>query len=608
MREGKPKYHVALIGLGSRGYKTWFSSLQKTSSIVVTAVCDNNPETIKLHAEFVARLSASGIPVLKEKPIAECAVDFQNLCAHAATTGVVFQRRWQPRYLYLKDFLPKLGKLISIRASLVGQYDPPQDGWRVVDNVGTFDDLGVHMLDVLVWLFGRLSTVLAQQATDGPPGSRDRETNAVLRWNSSDIIGHLYVSEVALHKEESLVVRAIPYGGREPEDSLEAMCRDFGDYLLGISTTFPTLLRQVADTVAASEAVNASVRSYQQEAIQPVYPTVLSPPNTPPSTAKHINGVKHMNGFKHPNGVKQTNGVQHMNSLSIDEDLDIAQRRFTLNTGDKIPGLGFGTRKPKKPNQTYEAVKEAPSIGYRHIDTAFRYNNEDQVGQAVRDSGIPRESIWITTKVDNSWHHRVAESVDSSLQAMGLEYIDLLLMHWPTAIDPEDPKRSLPNWDFTMTWEYRQHMQDAVRSGRVRNIGVSNFGIRNLKKLMAPPTLHPSCPSGGLINFCKQNGIHCTAYSPLASSLPVLHESAVMMDLCKRKGKTSQQILIMRALQRGTSAIPKSITPERIVGNFDLQGWSLTPEDILSLSNMKVRQRVYPDDWLPEQVFWEEDY
>ncbi|KAJ5728128.1 NADP(+) coupled glycerol dehydrogenase [Penicillium malachiteum] len=647
MREGKPKYHVALIGLGSRGYKTWFSSLQKTSSIAVTAVCDNNPKTIesfasrhpdipaytcldqliqhqrplfsilsipnRVHADFVARLSAAGIPVLKEKPIAECAMDFQNLCAYAATTGVVFQRRCQPQYLYLKDFLPKLGKLISIRASIVGQDDPPEDSWRMMDNVGTFvsslpprihdvfrstqislstkDDLGVHMLDVLVWLFGRPSTVLAQQATDGPPGSRDRETNAVMRWNSSDVVGNLYVSEVALHKEESLLVRGefgslhlkdneISHfdssGGRRfymeienrKEDSVEAMCREFGDYLLGISPTFPTLLRQVADTVATSEAVNASVQSYQQENVQPVYPSVVSPPNTAPSAARHINGVKQMNG------------VQHMNGTPIDEDLDIAQRRFTLNTGDKIPALGFGTRRPKQPKQTYNAVKEALSIGYRHIDTAFLYNNEDQVGQPVRNSGLPRESIWITTKVDNSWHHRVADSVDLSLQAMGLEYIDLLLMHWPTAIDPEDPKNSLPNWDFTMTW---QHMQDAVRSGRVRNIGVSNFGIRNLKKLMAHPLctivpavnqieLHSSCPSDGLIKFCKQNGIHCTAYSPLASALPVLHESAVMTELCKRKGKTSQQILIMWALQRGTSAIPKSIIPERIAGNFDLQG------------------------------------
>lgn len=151
----------------------------------------------------------------------------------------------------------------------------------------------------------------------------------------------------------------------------------------------------------------------------------------------------------------------------------MALKTFLLNNDYEMPGLGFGTRKPKRPNETYESVKKALEVGYRHIDIAFRYNNEDQVGEAVRDSGLPRETVWVTTKIDNSWHHRVAESVTISLSKLDVEYIDLLLMvrtelwccnlkttamvlmqeqHWPSPVDPQDTKKALPDSNFSMTW------------------------------------------------------------------------------------------------------------------------------------------------------------
>ena len=106
----------------------------------------------------------------------------------------------------------------------------------------------------------------------------------------------------------------------------------------------------------------------------------------------------------------------------------LSKKTFLLNTGDRIPGLGFGTARPKELNQTYKLVIKALEVGYRHLDTASRYDNEDQVGAAVRDSGIPRQEIWITTKVNNTSHHRVADSVTGSLSKLGIDYIDLLLM------------------------------------------------------------------------------------------------------------------------------------------------------------------------------------
>lgn len=117
---------------------------------------------------------------------------------------------------------------------------------------------------------------------------------------------------------------------------------------------------------------------------------------------------------------------------------------FTLNTGAKIPAVGLGTWQ-SKPNEVREAVKAALLKGYRHIDTALAYGNEHEVGQGIKDSGVPREEIWITTKLDNPWHKRVEEGINSSLKSLGVDYVDLYLMHWPSSTDPEgtyEPRHS----------------------------------------------------------------------------------------------------------------------------------------------------------------------
>lgn len=129
----------------------------------------------------------------------------------------------------------------------------------------------------------------------------------------------------------------------------------------------------------------------------------------------------------------------------------LSRKTYTLNTGDKIPAIGLGTWQ-SKPNEVREAVKNALLKGYRHIDTALAYGNEAEVGAGIRDSGVPRDQIWLTTKLDNTWHHQVEKGIESSLKDLGVDYVDLYLMHWPSSTDPEDKSKHLPDWNFIKTW------------------------------------------------------------------------------------------------------------------------------------------------------------
>jgi glycerol 2-dehydrogenase (NADP+) len=126
-----------------------------------------------------------------------------------------------------------------------------------------------------------------------------------------------------------------------------------------------------------------------------------------------------------------------------------------------------------------------PSTTKRKLTrTQLAYGNEAEVGRGIKNSGVPREEIWLTTKLDNPWHKRVQEGIDSSLKSLGVDYVDLYLMHWPSSTDPDDLKKHYPDWDFIKTWEEMQK----IPSSKARNIGVSNFGIKNLEKLLNDPT------------------------------------------------------------------------------------------------------------------------
>ncbi|TID21651.1 Aldo/keto reductase [Venturia nashicola] len=290
--------------------------------------------------------------------------------------------------------------------------------------------------------------------------------------------------------------------------------------------------------------------------------------------------------------------------------------KFRLNTGDEIPAIGLGTWQ-SAPGEVREAVKVALQNGYRHIDTALAYGNEREVGQGIKDSGVPREEIWITTKLDNPWHKRIEEGITSSLDALGLDYVDLYLMHWPCSTDPDNLKKHLPDWDFVKTWA---ELQKLPATGRVNNIGVSNFAIKNLEILFKDPSfktmpavnqieLHPNNPSPKLLAYCKEKGIHATAYSCLGSTDSPLYKNQDLIKLAEEKGKTVQQVLLMWGIQRGTSVIPKSVTPSRIIKNYELDGWELTADEMKAIDAQSERFKVCGDAWLPNgvKVFFGDD-
>lgn len=287
---------------------------------------------------------------------------------------------------------------------------------------------------------------------------------------------------------------------------------------------------------------------------------------------------------------------------------------YTLNTGAKMPGIGLGTWQ-SGPNQVSEAVKAALQHGYRHIDTAYEYGNEAEVGAGIRASGIPRSEIWVTTKLDNPWHKRVKEGLEASLKNLQLDYVDLFLIHWPSSTDPANKKKAYEDWDFRDTWA---EMQKLVDTGKVKNIGVSNFVISNMEKLLADPRttvipavnqieLHPNMPSPKTIEYMRSKNIHCTGYSCLGSTNSPLTKDQTLLKIAEEVGRTPQQVMLQWALARGTSAIPKSVTPARIQSNFDLDGWSLTSEQVKALSNIKDRHKVCDQSWLPVKVFFNEE-
>jgi glycerol 2-dehydrogenase (NADP+) len=291
-------------------------------------------------------------------------------------------------------------------------------------------------------------------------------------------------------------------------------------------------------------------------------------------------------------------------------------KTFTLNTGAKIPAIGLGTWQ-SKPGEVEHAVEAALKAGYRHIDTALAYGNEGEVGAGIKASGVPRSEIWLTTKLDNPWHKRVEEGITSSLKSLGVDYVDLYLIHWPCSTDPDskDLMGHYEDWDYMDTW---REMQKLPASGRVKNIGVSNFGITHLERLLNDPTtkivpavdqieLHPNNPSPKLVAYLKDKGIHATGYSCLGSTDSPLYKNQILLDLAKNKGKTVQQVLLVWGIQKGWSVIPKSVSPARVAANFDIDGWELTAEEIKTIDSLPERFKVCGDSWCPADVFLGDD-
>ena len=254
---------------------------------------------------------------------------------------------------------------------------------------------------------------------------------------------------------------------------------------------------------------------------------------------------------------------------------------ITLNDGACIPQLGFGVYKID-PGQTADAVKTALQIGYRHIDTAAMYKNEHGVGQAIREAGIDRAEVFVTSKLDNGYHKPddARRAFDNTLAALGFDYVDLFLIHWPL------PTRY--DGDFVSTW---QTLEEFKNDGRARSIGVSNFQVPHLERLARETDtipavnqveLHPYFTNNEVRNYGKEHSITTEAWSPIARGTVL--DDPVVTRIARRTGRSPAQVVLRWHIQRGNVVFPKSVTPQRIRENLALFDFELSDADVDAIS------------------------
>lgn len=272
---------------------------------------------------------------------------------------------------------------------------------------------------------------------------------------------------------------------------------------------------------------------------------------------------------------------------------------ITLNNGVTIPQLGFGVYQVP-PEQTKDAVLTAFEVGYRHIDTAEMYRNEAGVGEALKESGLSREDVFITSKLNNGYHRRddALRAADESLAALGVEQMDLFLIHWPLpTIDV----------DYVETWKA---MIEIHRAGKARAIGVSNFQVPHLQRLLDETEVvpavnqievHPYLTNEQVRAFGAEHGIATEAWSPIAQGA-VLGDP-VLQRIAERLGRTTAQVTLRWHIQRGDIVFPKSVTRSRVEENFALFDFELSDDDMDAITGLNRDQRTGPDpdvfDYIP---------
>jgi diketogulonate reductase-like aldo/keto reductase len=263
----------------------------------------------------------------------------------------------------------------------------------------------------------------------------------------------------------------------------------------------------------------------------------------------------------------------------------------TLNNGVEIPQVGFGVFLVP-PAETKAAVSSALEVGYRHIDTARIYDNEAAVGEAIRGSGLSRDELFVTTKCwnDDQGYDRAPAAFEASIDRLGLEYVDLYLIHWPAAARNT----------FVETW---QALEKLSADGRVRAIGVSNFQPHHLRRLLdetgtVPAVnqveLHPYLTQEKLRAFHEEHGIVTEAWSPIARGGDLLSDD-VVTTMAEKYGVTPAQVVLRWHLELGNVVIPKSVRPERMAVNLDLFRFELAADDVAALSALDRGQRIGPD-------------
>jgi 2,5-diketo-D-gluconate reductase A len=250
---------------------------------------------------------------------------------------------------------------------------------------------------------------------------------------------------------------------------------------------------------------------------------------------------------------------------------------ITLNDGNAIPQLGFGVFQIK-PDQTAAAVRSALEVGYRHIDTAEMYGNEKEVGQGIRDAGLDRDAVFVTSKLNNGYHRPddARRAFDATLSALGSDYVDLFLIHWPLP--------TLYDGDFVSTWNV---LEEFAKDGRARSVGVSNFQVAHLDRLAdGSQTLpavnqievHPYFGNEQVRGYDREHGIATEAWSPIAQG-KVLDDPAIT-GIADAHGKTPAQVVLRWHIQRGDIVFTKSVRRERMVSNFDIFDFGLGSDEM----------------------------
>ena len=263
-----------------------------------------------------------------------------------------------------------------------------------------------------------------------------------------------------------------------------------------------------------------------------------------------------------------------------------------LNNGQRIPQFGFGVFQIE-PKDTVEATTAALDAGYRHIDTAQMYGNEKEVGEAIAKSDLDRGEVFVTSKLNNGAHRPddARAAFAGTLDALGFDYLDLFLIHWPL------PTRY--DGDFVSTWKA---LEEFYRDGRVRSIGVSNFQPHHLRRLHEESDItpainqievHPYLAQQEVRQFCADHQIAVEAWSPIAQG-KVLDDPTIA-EIAKRVGKTPAQVVLRWHIERGDIVFPKSVTPERIAENLDIFDFELSGADVEAITALDKGERTGPD-------------
>lgn len=263
-------------------------------------------------------------------------------------------------------------------------------------------------------------------------------------------------------------------------------------------------------------------------------------------------------------------------------------KTIVLNNGYGIPSVGFGTWKTPDGETAIMAVKKAVECGYTHIDTAAAYKNEKSIGAAIKECGMPREQLFVTSKLWNTerGYEKTKAAFQKTLDDLGLDYLDLYLIHWPANSTQFD------NWEEINSETWRA-FEELYTEGKIKSIGLSNFMVKHMEALMKTAGIkpmvnqieyHPGCTQDEVVEYCKKNGICVEAWSPIGSGR--LLDNELLVRIAEKYGRSVAQICIRWCMQNDVLPLPKSVTPSRIEENLKVWDFEISDEDMAAINAM----------------------